>query len=176
MTMSDGARSGLTLLVLTLILVVAGAWGWSAFTEPFPAEEEVPLCIDKDVTAGTTVSRDEVVVSVFNGSARNGLAGSTRDALVKRGFVAGDTGNAPDRSAATLIISSDPENPAVQLVQRQFKGAKVVPDEGGQPLGLGVVVVVGEGFQKLRGKQVKSVEAVADATFCQATGSAASVD
>jgi hypothetical protein len=172
--MSDGARSGLTLLVLTLLLVVAGAWGWSAFTEPFPADEEVPVCVDTDVTAGTPVTRDEVVVSVFNGSARTGLAGSTRDLLAERGFVAGDTGNAPSKTDATLIIASDPENPAVQLVQRQFKGAKVVAGEG-DPLGIGVVVVVGEGFQKLRRKQVDSVAAVADASFCQATGSSGSV-
>ena len=149
----------LSVAALSLVLVAAPRGA--------RAEEEVPLCVDTDVSAGTTVSRDEVVVSVFNGSARTGLAGSTRDRLVRRGFVAGDTGNAPSKSDATLIISSDPENPAVQLVKRQFKGAKVVAGEGGEPLGLGVVVVVGEGFQKLRGKQVTSVESVADASFCR---------
>ena len=54
------------------------------------------------------------------------------------------------------------------LVQRQFKKAKVVP---GDALGDGIVVVVGEKFQGLRKKQVESVLAEADATFCRATGS-----
>jgi hypothetical protein len=174
MTMSDGARSGLTLLVLSLLLVVAGAWGWSAFTEPLPQDEEVPICVDADVSAGTPVTREEVVVSVFNGSARNGLAGSTRDLLLERGFVAGDTGNAPSRTDVTLILASDRQNPAVQLVKRQFKGAKIVPGEG-DPLGVGVVVVVGEQFRALRRKQVESVATKADASFCRATGSAGSV-
>ena len=167
--MKAGVRSGLTLLALSLLVVAAAAWGWSAFTEPLPAEKEVPICTDTQVAAGEKVSRDQVVVSVFNGSTRNGLAGATRDVLVERGFVPGETGNAPTRSDQTLVLSSDPENPAVQLVARQFPAAQVVP---GDPLGVGVVVVVGEGFEELRPKQVKSVKATADATYCRATGSA----
>ena len=54
------------------------------------------------------------------------------------------------------------------LVQRQFKQAQVVP---GDPLGPGVVVVVGEKFKTLKNKQVESVVAEADATCCRATGS-----
>ena len=57
---------------------------------------------------------------------------------------------------------------AVQLVQRQFRGAEVVP---GDPLGVGVVVVVGEKFTSLRKKQVESVVAESDASICKATGS-----
>jgi hypothetical protein len=76
------------------------------------------------------VRRDQVVVSVFNGSGRS--------------------------------------DPAVQLVQQQFRGAEVVP---GDPIGVGVVVVLGEKFTALRSKQVESVVAQADATICKATGS-----
>jgi len=163
-----GLRSGLTLLALVLLLGGATVWGWTALTRPFPVSEEQPICEDMEVTAGSTVSRDQVVVSVFNGSTRNGLAGATRDLLVERDFVPGDTGNAPTRTDTTLVLSSDPENPAVRLVARQFKGAKVAP---GDPLGVGVVVVVGESFDGLRRKQVKAVEAKTDATYCHATGS-----
>lgn len=166
--MRDGLRSGLTLLALLLVLAGATVWGWRAFTAPLPVSEEAPICEDTDVAAGETVTRDQVVVSVFNGSTRNGLAGATRDLLVERGFVAGETGNAPEPSEKTVIVSDDPENPAVRLVKRQFRGAKIAQ---GASLGVGVSVIVGEDFDSLRGKQIKTVKAFDDTTFCRATGS-----
>jgi len=166
--MSGALRSALTLAVLALLVVVASLWGWAAFTEPFPEDEPVPVCENATITAGSEVRRDQVVVSVFNGSGRSGLAGSTSAQLAERGFVAGDVADSPQPAATTQIWSSDPTNPAVQLVQQQFKGAEVVP---GNPIGVGVVVVVGEKFTALRKKQVESVVAEADATICKATGS-----
>ena len=166
--MSGALRSALTLGFLGLLVVAATLWGWSAFTEPFPEDEPVPICESATITAGTEVRRDQVVVSVFNGSGRSGLAGATSAQLEERGFVAGDVADSPQPAATTQIWSSDPTNPAVQLVQQQFKGAEVVP---GDPIGVGVVVVVGEKFTALRPKQVESVVAQADATICKATGS-----
>ncbi len=161
-------RSGLTLAVLALLVVVAAVWGWAALTQPFPKDEPVAICEPTDVAAGGEVRRDQVVVSVFNGSKRSGLAGSTMAELAERGFVEGDVGDAPLPSASTQIWTSDPTNPAVLLVKQQFKQAKIVP---GDAIGDGVVVVVGEKFKALRKKQVESVLAEADATYCRATGS-----
>ena len=166
--MSTVTRSGLTLLVLGVLLVVATAWGWSALTEPFPSDEPVAICEDTPVAAGSEVRRDEIVVSVFNGSGRSGLAGATIAQLEERGFVAGDVGDAPQEAAGTQIWADDATNPAVQLVQRQFKGARVV---SGTQLGPGVVVVVGEKFKTLRPQQVESIAVESDATYCRATGS-----
>jgi hypothetical protein len=166
--MSGALRSALTLATLGLIVVVATLWGWSAFTEPFPEDEPVPICENATVAAGSEVRRDQVVVSVFNGSGRSGLAGATSAQLEERGFVAGDVGDSPQPAATTQIWSFDPTNPAVQLVQKQFKGAEVVP---GDPIGVGIVVVVGEKFTSLRKKQVESVVAKSDASICKATGS-----
>jgi hypothetical protein len=165
---SGALKSALTLAVLALLVVVAAIWGWAAFTEPLPEDEPVAICEDATVSAGTEVRRDQVVVSVFNGSGRSGLAGATSSQLAERGFVAGDVGDSPQPTATTQIWASDPTNPAVDLVRRQFKKAEVV---AGDPIGVGVVVVVGETFQTLRNKQVESVLAKADATFCKATGS-----
>lgn len=165
--MSGAMKSALTLTFLGVLLVVASVWGFAALTEPFPEDEPVAICEDVDITAGTEVRRDEVVVSVFNGSGRSGLAGSTSAQLTERGFVAGDVGDSPQPAATTQIWADDPTNPAVVLVKRQFKRAKVVE---GDALGAGIVVVVGEKFQALRPKQVESVVAAADATFCRATG------
>lgn len=166
--MTGALKSALTLAVLGLLVVVAAVWGWSALTEPLPENEPVAICEPTDVAAGGEVRRDQVVVSVFNGSDRSGLAGSTMAQLVERGFVAGDVGDAPLPAASTQIWSSEPTNPAVLLVKQQFKQARIVT---GDPLGDGIVVVVGDKFKTLKKKQVESVLADSDATFCRATGS-----
>lgn len=166
--MTGAVKSALTLGVLTLLVVVAAVWGWAALTEPLPQEEPVAICEDTAVSAGSEVRRDQVVVSVFNGSGRSGLAGATSAQLAERGFVEGDVGDSPLPATTTQIWSGEPKNPAVLLVKRQFRGARVVQ---GDALGPGVVVVVGEEFQSLRKKQVESVVAKDDATYCRATGS-----
>ena len=167
--MSDGARSAATLLGLCALLVVATLWGWSAATAPFPQEEEVPICVVTEVAAGEEVFTDNVVVDVYNGSKRQRLASSKHDQLVERGFIPGASGNAPEPSKATVIIASDPDSPAAKLVQRQFRGARVVE---GNELGEGVTVVVGEGFTSLRPKVTRKVAAAAASSYCKATGSA----
>ena len=166
--MTAGLRTAITLGVLTLLVLVAAVWGWTALTEPFPEDEPVAICEDTTVSAGSEVRRDQVVVSVFNGSRRSGLAGATSAQLAERGFVTGDVGDSPTPTATTQIWADDPTNPAVALVQQQFKKAKVVT---GEAIGVGVVVVVGEKFKTLKKKQVESVLAEADATYCKATGS-----
>ncbi len=165
--MSAGIRSTLTLLGLALTVVVATMWGWGALTKPFPHDEPVPVCTDTRITAGTEVRRDQVVVSIFNGSGRSGLASATRAQLSERNFVSGDIGDS-ERSKTTQIWTDDPTNPAVQLVRRQFNKAQVV---SGKELGIGVVVVVGEKFTSLRKKQIESFVAKEDSTFCKATSS-----
>ena len=171
--MRDGVRTALTLGVLVLVMVVAGAWGWRALTEPLPDNAPTPLCTDTTVTAGTEVFRDQVAVSVFNGSSRARLAAATLEQLGERGFVGADTGNAPKPLARTQIWAADPKNPAVVLVKRQFKKARVVAgtEVDGEPLGRGVIVVLGQGFTTLRAKEVESVKARTDATFCSPPGS-----
>lgn len=160
--MSASARSAITLSVLCLLLVLGAAWGWSALTQPLPGDEAAPACVDTPVAAGTEVFRDQVVVSVFNGSGRAGLAGATMEQLEARGFVGAATGNAPVRVPGVQIWSADPASPAVKLVRRQFPGAKVTP---GDALGPGVVVVVGERFSGLA-EDVESVTSAEDSTIC----------
>jgi hypothetical protein len=156
-------KSALTLLVLIALLVVAGVWGWQAATKPFPSSEPAPLCTDVTVLTGTQVFRDQVAVSVYNGSDRSGLASATMEQLEERGFVGADSGNAPAKVDGVEIWSDEPRNAAVRLVARQFKGARIV---SGEQLGRGVVVVVGESFKSLRKKEVESVTAVESSTFC----------
>ena len=166
--MTASLRSALTLLVLGALLLVAAVWGWRAATKPFPSSEPAPLCTDVTVLTGKQVFRDQVAVSVYNASNRNGLAGATMEQLEERGFVGADSGNAPIQVNGVQIWSDEPRNAAVRLVARQFKAAKVV---SGEELGRGVVVVVGDSFKSLRKKEVESVTAVESSTFCSPPGS-----
>jgi len=161
--MSASLKSALTLLVLALLMLVAAVWGWQAATQPLPSSEPAPLCTDVTVLTGKQVFRDQVAVSVYNGSDRSGLASATMEQLEERGFVGADSGNAPAKVDGVEIWSDEPGNAAVQLVARQFKGAKVV---SGEELGRGIVVVVGESFKKLGKKEVESVTAAESSTFC----------
>lgn len=161
--MTASLKSALTLLALGALLVIAAVWGWHAVTKPFPSTEPPPLCTDVTVNTGTEVFRDQVAVSVFNGSNRNGLAGATMAQLEERGFVGADSDNAPTKVAGVQIWTDQPRNAAVRLVARQFKAAKIV---SGEELGRGIVVVVGESFKALRKKEVESVTAVETSTFC----------
>lgn len=161
--MTATLRSVLTLLGLIGLVSVAAIWGWQAATEPLPSSDPPPLCVDRTVNLGTQVFRNEVAVSVYNGSNRNGLAGATLEQLEERGFVGADSDNAPAKINGVQIWSDEPRNAAVRLVARQFKAARIV---SGEKLGRGVVVVVGESFKALRAKEVESVTAVEASTFC----------
>lgn len=161
--MASSVRSALTLLVLCGLLLVAAVWGWQAATQPFPGSEPAPLCTETTVLTGDRVVREQVAVSVYNGSDRNGLASATMEQLEERGFVGADSDNAPAKIDGVEIWSDEPRNAAVRLVARQFKGARVV---SGQKLGRGITVVVGENFTSLRKKEVESVTAQETSTFC----------
>lgn len=147
--MRDGARTAITVTVLTVLLVVGAVWGWAAVTQPFPGKVEVPTCVARDVSTGDKIYPDQVVVSVFNSGTREGLAGRTMQLLTDQGFVEGDSGNAPDGAdAATAEIwTDDPSSPAVRLVASRL-GAKTKVVKRATT-GAGISVVVGDDFTKL---------------------------
>lgn len=169
--MTAAARSAATLVVLGLLLVVAALWGWNAVTEPFPEREDPPPCVDVTVAKGDRVTTEDVLVNVYNGSDRQGLAGATIADLQTRGFVPGETGNADlvrGQGKGVQIWTDDRRSPAVALVERQFAGATVIrradlPADG-------VVVVMGDEFTRLRKPPVSSVKAARESSYCQATG------
>lgn len=142
-------RSFATLGVLALVLVLAGVWGWSNVSKPFPKAASPPVCVDTEVAKGDRVTRGEVTVSVYNAGTRVGLAGLTMDLLVDAGFAEGSEGNAPGgrKVARAEIWTQQPRSPAVRLVARHFPAVEVVRREA---VGPGVMVVVGDGFENLR--------------------------
>ena len=141
-------RSAITLGVLCLMMLLALVWGWTALTQPMPGlisnSEPTGPCSDRVVASGEKVQRDEVTVSVYNAGRTAGQASTTMEELVKRGFGAGETGNAPSGThvGVVQIWTDDPGNPAVRLLASQFgRNVKVVRHD---PLGVGVTLVVGD--------------------------------
>jgi hypothetical protein len=164
------ARTTLTLVFLAAMLLGATIWGWAAVTRPFPSQEDLPVCEDRTVSAGTKVYPDQVAVSVFNASTRSGLAGRTLDLFGDAGFAKADDGNAPrgTKVATAQIWSATPKNPAVKLV-RSYLG-KGTPVVAGDRLGAGVVVVVGGEFTKLK-RGAKAASSRQDSIVCSPPGS-----
>lgn len=163
--LTNHARTIVTLAVLALVLVIGGAWGWSALTKPFPGRAEAPTCSLQTVAAGEKVYPDQVTVSVLNAGTREGLAGRTMQLLEDEGFDAGDSDNAPSgtRIDDVEIWTDDPEDPAVRLVASRLGDTlRIVRRDASAA---GVVVVVGDGFTKLS-KGRKSVVAQTDFEIC----------
>jgi hypothetical protein len=158
-------RSAVTLAVLALVFVIGVAWAWSSVTEPFPEAEEQAACLDTSVAAGDRVTPGLVVVNVLNASSTEGLAGETMDALVRKGFVEGATGNAAVATGerGAVIWTDDPDGPAAELLQSYFgSDAEIVDQATAEP---GITVVVGEGFPGLKSGR-KGVKAEDDSFVC----------
>ena len=168
-------RTITTLVVLTILLLLGLVWGWTSLTKPLPAlsgdePEPAAVCTPQTLEKGSRLSVGQVTVSVFNAGVTDGLATRTIDQFSKKGFTAGDKGNAPGTANVTRVQvwADDRSDPAVQLVLRHLgKGVKVSPVQG-EPLGPGIVVVVGDDFGKvLRGP--KSLKVRKDSEVCIAS-------
>lgn len=166
-------RSGLTILVMTLMLFGGGAWAWKASTAPLPAapQPDNSLCHDKNLKAGDKLTPEMVTISVFNSGTRAGLASRALGQFTDQGFGAGKVGNAPDAGVKVAEIwAADPSDPAVKLVASRLPNAEI---NEGPALGPGIVVVVGDKFSGLA-KGSPSVEVADDATVCEPTPKPAS--
>src|SRR3954471_21260073 len=103
--------------VLGLLLLIAGAWGWTAATEPLPGKVNSPVCVQQRIPAGTKIFPQDVTVSVYNAGTREGLARHTMALLTAEGFAEGRSGNAASKArvAKVQIWSLQPRSAAVQL-------------------------------------------------------------
>jgi hypothetical protein len=137
------------------LLVLGTVWGWNSLFAPLPedalsGEEPAPTCSTQRVDAGGKLRSDQVQVSVFNAGGRSGLAGQTLDALLERGFLPGDIGNAPSdlEVPKVQVWSTVKGDPQARLVARQF-GKNVKVRFSDEDLGPGVDVIVGDGYRTL---------------------------
>ena len=163
--MRPGARSAATIFVLCALLLLGGAWAWSALTAPFPGKAAAPLCEDRTVAKGEKIYPPQVVVSVYNAGQRLGLASQTMSLFARRGFKEGGSGNAPKSAkvGAVQVWTSQPRNPAVRLVVSQLRPRHTVVKR--KPIGAGVTVLVGDRFTGL-GPRTKFVRAHSATQIC----------
>ena len=171
--MTRHGTSAATLGVLFVLCLLGLVFGLKALTSDLPNDPIVKdpkaSCVDQEITAGTKVRPADVMVSVYNGGTRSGVASKTMSALQIRGFAAAKTDNESNSDVKRVQVWGDPSNPAVQLVAAQFGSATKISSDhepaAGTSSELGVVVVIGDGFTKL-GPKVGSVTAEEDATIC----------
>jgi hypothetical protein len=158
-------KSLVTLSALALLLVAGIAWGWQAMSSPFPKKAAARACYPTHVTAGSRISAAQLAVSVYNASARVGLAERTMTAFEDQGFTPGDVGNAPKGSVVPFaqVWNTHPNRPDVQLVlSRLGPNAHVIARHY---RGEGIVVVVGDGYDDLVAG-LSSVKVTHDLTIC----------
>jgi hypothetical protein len=168
------SRRTLTAVTLTVLvaMLAAGAFiGWRALFAPLPGDSDAATgnregCAE-GVSRGDTVRTRDVTVSVYNAGSRAGLAGQTQNELVARGFIPGDTANAPEDLSHVRfvrVLAESRKDPAARLVALQFgKGTKVF---AATDLGPGVEVVVGDRFKGLQKKAPRKIRAGAAGSGC----------
>lgn len=170
--MTPLARTTLTIGVLLLALLGAGAWGWHQVTSPLPTlTSSSEICTETPVKKDGTVTPEMVTISVLNAGKRSGLAAKTMAAFTQAGFHQGSSANAPvnTKVAGVEIWTDDPDSPAVALVKSRLRGAKVVQTAATQ---VGVTLVVGDKFAGVS-KGKASVKSAKDTTICSPPASVA---
>lgn len=152
--MDRRVKSAATLGVLAMLCMIGLLLGVRAVTADLPTDSLIkdppPACEARTIEKGGTVAATDILVSVYNAGSRAGLASKTMSQLQERGFATGESGNAPKGTPVrhAQVWTEDPTNPAALIVARQFgRETKVV--KGKPVLGIGVVVVVGDTFDKL---------------------------
>jgi LytR cell envelope-related transcriptional attenuator len=159
-------RTAITLAALALLMLVGVTWGWAQVLKPFPGKVDVPICVDTSYRAGDELFVQDVTVSVFNASKREGLAARTMQELEDAGFAAGQTANAPKGTSLTApaeIWVHDTDNPAAKLLRARVGRVPVV--EHPENRAAGITLVVGDQFGDLR-KGPDSVILSDDAVVC----------
>jgi hypothetical protein len=134
-TLGNATRGGQSVVLLDEAKLPSFFAGLRA--GPAPAKAPVKL-----------VPRDQVSVTVFNGSGRSGLAGTTATALRNAGYTVAGTGNADrrDYTRTEIRYQSDREAQARTLAA-VIPGATLVQRDG---LGASVQLVLGSDFAGVR--------------------------
>lgn len=156
--------TGVTLVVLVIVLCVMAIWGYRSATAPLDSSgtsstSTTPTCDPQQQQVSRYIRRSEVTVSVYNSGKKSGRARETMDLLERAGFKPGEVSNAPDgvSAARAVVYSTKSDDPAAELVARAFgKATQVVHSD--EDMGPGVNVVIGDKFKKLDPKAPKRLE------------------
>ena len=160
--------TAVTLLVLVALVALGGYYGYRAVFSPI--EDDVtatPGGCEGGLAKGETVRTRDVTVTVLNAGSRNGLAGEVQERLVRRGFLAGTTDNAPDGTAVRVVrvLAPSRKDPAARLVAVQF-GRRTAVERSRDDLGPGVDVMVGDRFRGLAPEAPRRLRATVAGSGC----------
>lgn len=163
--------TGVTLVVLLVVLCVMAVWGYHAATSPISdssSSSATPSCSPQDQQVAKFLQRSGVTVSVYNSGKRPGRAQETLAALERAGFKPGAVGNAPDgiqvKRASVYTTKSD--DPAAELVAKAFGQATQVVHTDND-MGPGVDVVIGDKFKQLDPKAPRKIALPKPQVTCQ---------
>jgi LytR cell envelope-related transcriptional attenuator len=153
-------RTPITLLILLGVLLYGAWWGYHNIIQPVP-KTPPPPCVEQTVTKGQLQS-GQVIVKVYNGGDRRGLAGDVGRSLRRKGFKVALTTNTVEKISKTVIVGAQPNNPEVLFVKSFFKDSVVRADKRTDG---SVDVLVGNKYGGFN-KDAKSSYAVKAKTVC----------
>jgi LytR cell envelope-related transcriptional attenuator len=121
------ARTPVTLLILFGMLLYGAWWGYNNIIKPIPPLPPAP-CVDQSLPDGK-LKASQVVVKVYNGGDRKGLAADVGRSLRNEGFRVILTTNTVEKIQKTVIVGAGEENPEVLFVKSFFKESIVRSDK-----------------------------------------------
>ena len=120
-------RTPITLLILLGVLMWGAWWGYTNILRPIPPIPPPP-CVEQTVAKGV-IRTGQVIIKVYNGGDKNGLAGDVKRNLVSRGFKVPVATNTVEKISKTVIVGGGAKNPEVLFVRTFFKDAIVRADK-----------------------------------------------
>jgi hypothetical protein len=153
-------RTPITLLILFGMLLYGAWWGYNNIIKPIPPLPPEP-CVDQSVPKGQ-LHANQVVVRVYNGGDRKGLAADVGRSLRGKGFRVVLTTNTVEKIQKTVVVGAHDNNPEVLFVKSFFKEAVVRSD---QRVDRTVDVLVGNKYGGFK-KDAKTTYQVETTTLC----------
>lgn len=120
-------RTPFTLLILLGVLCYGAWWGYKNVIQKIPEPPPTP-CVQQTV-AKNQLKASQVVVSIYNGGEKLGLAGDIGRAMRDRGFRVQRTTNTVEKIEKTVIIGVTAKDPEVILVKSFFKDSTFRADK-----------------------------------------------
>jgi LytR cell envelope-related transcriptional attenuator len=153
-------RTPITLLILFGVLLYGAWWGYTNILQPIPPLPPEP-CVEQSLPQGQ-LKTSQVVVKVYNGGDRKGLAADVGRSLRSKGFRVVLTTNTVEKIQKTVIVGADGNNPEVLFVKSFFKEANVRSDSR---VDRTVDVLVGNKYGGFN-KEAKTTYQVVGGTVC----------
>ena len=156
-------RTPITLLILLGVLLWGAWWGYTNILAPVP-KIPPPPCVEQTLAKGE-LKASQVIIKVYNGGDRRGLAGDVGRSLRNKGFKVTLTTNTVEKISKTVIVGANAKNPEVLFVRSFFKDAVVRADKRNDG---SVDVLVGNRYGGFN-KDAKATYTIKSKTACLAS-------